>query len=145
MTIVYTIGHSNRSLAEFLNLLKEYGIEVLIDVRRFPISRKYPHFNRDALSKVLENNEIKYVWLGKLLGGYRSGGYLRHMETREYEEGIRTIIDLARKYRVAIMCSEKLWFKCHRRFISTTLVERGFRVVHIIEHGRTYEHKVLRL
>lgn len=72
--IVYTIGHSNRSMDEFVSILKEYDIRVVVDVRRFPTSRKYPWFSRDALEKRFKKEGLMYIWLGDLLGGYRKGG-----------------------------------------------------------------------
>ena len=141
---IYTVGHSSRSLEEFISLLHHYGVEVLVDVRRWPTSSRYPWFRREELSRVLGEHGIEYVWLGGLLGGYRSGGYEEYMRSREYEEGIRRLEEISRGRRVAIMCSEKLWFKCHRRFISDTLVARGYTVVHIIERGRTQDHRLRR-
>ena len=138
---IYTIGHSNRKLADFIKLLKQYSIEFLIDVRRFPTSKKYPWFMKENLKVNLEAIGIKYIWLGKLLGGYRSGGYLKYMETEDFKNGVNTLVKLASKYRIAIMCSEKLWFKCHRKFISDILKNLGFKVIHIIDPKREYEHK----
>ena len=137
------MGHSNRSLSIFIDLLNTYGIKAVIDVRRFPSSRKYPWFTRENLSKALEKVGIRYIWLGDLLGGYRKGGYREYMKTIEYKKGIEKLIKYI--YEVggytAILCSEKLWFRCHRRFISDTLVEKGFEVIHIIDFNKVYRHK----
>lgn len=147
MAKVYTVGHSNRSLSEFIQLLKQYGIEVIVDVRRFPKSTKYPHFNREILEDELGKYNIKYTWLGDLLGGFRKGGYRNYMLSKDYMEGIRRLISVILRYdnKVAIMCSEKLWFKCHRRFISDTLVSKGIEVNHIIDKNRTSKHKLKRV
>ncbi len=139
--VVYTVGHSNRSLEEFLSLLEEYGVEVVVDVRRWPVSSKYPHFNSESLRKSLENRGYGYVWLGRELGGYREGGYERYMGTEDFKSGLKALEELALRRVVAVLCAERLWFRCHRRFIADALVRDGFRVVHIIEAGRAYEHR----
>ncbi len=140
---IYTIGHSNREAYHFIKLLKKYNINLLIDVRRFPKSRKFPWFNQETLKKNLKTNGIIYMWLGKNLGGYRKGGYKKYMETPAYQEGILMIKKLANKRRIAIMCSEKLWFKCHRRYISHTLVKEGYQVIHIIDDDKINVHRNL--
>ena len=140
--VIYTIGHSNRSLQEFIKLLKKYNIKRIIDVRRFPTSRHVPHFKKEVLERELPKQNIEYYWLGDLLGGFRPGGYIKYMETEEFSKGLRKLLEIAgREGRTAIMCRERLWFKCHRRFISDRLVELGYKVIHIIDDERTYEHK----
>jgi len=142
---VYTLGHSNRTLDEFINILLKYKIRIVVDVRRFPTSRRYPHFSRESLEGVLNNLGIKYVWLGDLLGGFRSGGYESYMKTEEFKRGFKELIKIIKgcsQGYVAILCKEKLWFKCHRRFISNELAKYGIEVVHIIDQERTYKHKV---
>ncbi len=136
---VYTIGHSNRSLKEFLDLLDKYHIRVIIDVRRFPKSTRFPYYDKENLERILKDKGITYIWLGELLGGYRSGGYEKYMETKEYREGIRRLVEIIEETKdfVAIMCSERLWFKCHRRFIADTLVKLGYNVIHIIDRNKT--------
>ena len=140
---VYTLGHSNRSLSEFIALLRRYSIRVIVDVRRFPTSRACPWFSKDSLSKALSAEGIEYVWLGELLGGYRSGGYEKYMSTDAYAHGISVLVDIIRRHNghVAIMCSEKLWFRCHRRFIADTLTSLGIEVIHIIDVAKLYKHK----
>ena len=140
--LIYTIGHSSRSLDQFIKLLKKYGIKRVIDVRRFPVSTKYPHFNRENLEKSLKSSKIKYFWLGDLLGGYRSGGYEKYMETDQFKEGIEKLLSITLDRKTAIMCAEIVWFRCHRRFISDHLVGMGHKVVHIIDEKRIYEHKL---
>lgn len=142
--IVYTVGHSSRSFEEFLEILEAYGIGVIVDVRRFPKSRRVPWTESSILKRLLGDRGIEYIWLGDLLGGFRSGGYTKYMETREYMEGVERLVRLIEGSLkpVALMCRERLWFKCHRRFISNTLVSRGYKVVHIIEKGRVYEHRI---
>ncbi|HDD72120.1 MAG TPA: DUF488 domain-containing protein [Candidatus Bathyarchaeota archaeon] len=136
--VVYTVGHSNRTLKEFIRILKAHGIQVVIDVRRFPTSRKVPHFSREALSEALREAGVEYVYLGDLLGGYRSGGYVRHMETEAYRQGVERVLELSRDRRVAVMCAEKFPWRCHRRHIARTLEEMGVPVVHIIDEEKTW-------
>ncbi len=143
--VIYTLGHSNRELNELINLLKKYNIKLLIDVRRFPTSKRYPHFNRENLGKVLNKYGIAYVWLGSKLGGFRSGGYKAYMNTEEFREGLRNLLSLINNLKeghAAIMCRERLWFKCHRRFIADELVKLGYKVIHIIDDKRVYTHRV---
>ncbi len=143
---VYTVGHSNRSLDDFLKLLEKYKIDVIVDVRRFPSSKKYPHFKKEELKKTLEEHGFSYSWLGDKLGGFRPGGYEAYMETEDFKKGFQELLKIireesARGKRVAIMCRERLWFKCHRRFISDVLVWLGYRVIHVIDEEKTYVHK----
>ena len=132
---IWTIGHSNRSLETFLNLLNEHEIQVLADVRRFPTS-KLEHFKREALEKWLPKQGIEYVWLGEELGGYRRGGYKKHMRTELFREGIKKLLEIARTKRTCIMCMEVNPKYCHRRFISVHLERKGVRVIHIINKGQ---------
>jgi len=123
--------------------LKAYNIGLLVDVRRFPKSRVVEWSESSKLRKILEDEGIEYIWLGDLLGGFREGGYKAYMETEDYKKGLEKLIEAIKRSEkpVAIMCREKLWFKCHRRFISDSLVRMGYKVIHIIEKGRVYEHK----
>lgn len=132
---LWTVGHSNRSINIFLELLNEHGIQVLVDVRRFPTS-KVEHFKRENIEKWLLENGIDYVWLGEELGGYRKGGYKVHMRTKVFREGIRKLLELASQKRTCIMCMEPNPKYCHRRFISAYLERKGVKVVHIISKGQ---------
>ncbi len=152
---IYTIGHSNRSIEEFTRLLLKHSVEVLADVRRFPTS-KYEHFKKDKLKKYLKNAGIEYVWFGGL-GGYRKKifenspniaiksqgfrNYADYMLTEEFRKEIEKLIEIAKERRVALMCSEKFYWKCHRKFISDYLTFKGFRVIHIINNG-VKEHRL---
>jgi len=143
---VYTIGHSNRSPEDFLNLLKKYEIEVIIDVRRFP-SSKFEHFNQKTLEDLLKREDIEYIWMEEL-GGFRRKGlksspniaikskgfrnYADHMFTQEFKNAIKRVIELERGRRVALMCSEKFFWRCHRKFIADFLSACGCEVMHII-------------
>ncbi|MGC9346352.1 MAG: DUF488 family protein, partial [Candidatus Bathyarchaeales archaeon] len=95
---MWTIGHSNRSIDTFLELLNEHGIQVLVDVRSFPTS-KIEYFKREQMKIWLPEHDIEYVWLGKELGGYRRGGYKRHMRTKLFREGIKQLLEIAKTKR----------------------------------------------
>lgn len=136
--MIFTIGHSNRSLEEFLKPLKDHQIEIIVDVRRFPTS-KFEHFKKEGLEENLNINGIEYLHLPQL-GGFR-GGYLKYTESQGFKEGLKKLMDLATQKQVAIMCSERLWFRCHRRFIADELTRKGMKVIHLI-NGRKYEHKL---
>lgn len=135
--MIYSIGHSNREIKEFISLLKKYGIEIVIDVRRFPTS-KFEEYKKENLSKVLKENGIKYLHL-EALGGYR-GGYEKWMESNEWKEAYEKLKKLAMKKTIAIMCAEKFPFRCHRRYIAKRLVNENLQVVHII-NDRVWEEK----
>jgi len=132
---IWTIGHSNRSIEVFLELLREHSIQVLADIRSFPTS-KIEHFKREEMECWLPENGIEYVWLGKELGGYRKGGYKRHMRTKLFREGVKKLLEIAKQKRTCIMCMEKNPKYCHRRFISAYLERKGVEVIHIIEKGQ---------
>ena len=137
-----TIGHSTRTLDELIHILQTYGIETLVDVRRFPGSKKYPPFNREHLEEVLPEHAIRYCWLGESLGGFRKGGYKAYVKTEEFETGITQLLKIAENTRTAIMCAEIVWFRCHRNYIAEHLVKMGHRVTHIVNEKRKYEHKL---
>lgn len=154
---IYTIGHSNRPLSSFLACLQEVGMEAVFDVRRFPSSRKFPQYNRDALADSLAQAGIEYFWLEALGGrrygkpdsdspnrGLRSPGfrnYADYMLTLPFRAALQGVIDAAAERVIAIMCAEKLYFRCHRLLISDALVARGVEVVHLIDPGRWLPHR----
>ena len=134
---IYTIGTSNRSISEFVDLLRYYKIDLLIDVRRFPTS-KFEHFKKDKLEKSLKESGIDYFYLGKELGGYREGGYENYLKTEEFREGLNKLIKLIEDRKAFLCCSERFAFRCHRRFIGSALKELGYKVIHIIEKDRLW-------
>lgn len=151
---IWTIGHSTRGLAEFLELLAANKIEALADVRRFPASRRYPHFNQRQLSQSLAQAGIEYVPLPEL-GGRREPrpdsrntvwrneafrGYADYMETPEFQAGIERLLAVAHNRRTAIMCSEALWWRCHRALISDHLKSAGITVEHIVDLKKNEAH-----
>lgn len=152
---IYTIGHSNRDLKNFINLLLKHNIDVLVDVRRFPTS-KFGHFKAENLKFALEGYNIKYFWI-KELGGYRKPilkdspniaiksrgfrNYADYMLTQEFKNAINTLINIATKHKTAIMCAERLYWRCHRKFISDYLILKSFTVKHII-NDKIIAHKL---
>ena len=118
-------------------MLQSHGIEMVIDVRRFPTSR-IDHFRQEALRQFLIELQINYLHLGDKLGGYRSGGYKAFTNTTEFEQGIRSIEDIASQKKSVILCAERLPWRCHRRFITAALERRGWQVEHIIDEKRTW-------
>jgi uncharacterized protein (DUF488 family) len=152
---LFTIGHSTHPLEEFLDLLARHGIEALADIRRFPGSRKYPHFNRESLAAALSSAGVEYHWL-ESLGGRRkaTGGpsknlglrnesfrnYADYIATEEFQQGIGRLLDIAQRKQTAFMCSEGLFWRCHRRLVSDYLLSRGHFVRHIMPDGKLQPH-----
>ncbi len=151
---LWTIGHSTRTLAEFIDLLKGNGIEVLADVRHFPGSRKYPHFNVEPLQHALHGNGIDYALFTEL-GGRRKvqpdspntawrhpafRGYADYMQTDAFHAGIERLKLLANRKRTAIMCAEAVWWRCHRGLIADVFKLFGTRALHIMGPGAPSEH-----
>ena len=151
---IWTIGHSTRSLDEFVSLLCENLVEVVADVRSFPGSRKFPQFNREELVISLPERGIEYVHL-KLLGGRRRvrpdsphtvwrheafRGYADYMDTADFREGLNELASLASTRRTAIMCSEAVWWRCHRSMIADELKASGVLVKHIMDASHVVEH-----
>lgn len=153
-TTIYTIGHSTRSMEEFIALLQDFKIEILVDIRRFPGSKKYPHFNADNLTLSLPDAGIKYQpLLG--LGGRRKihkdskntrwrnasfQAYADYMETPEFEDAIKELSLIAQKSRTAIMCSEAVWWRCHRSMVADYMKAKGWKVLHIMAMDKATEH-----
>ena len=151
---VFTIGHSTRSIDEFIEMLKSFRMKLVLDVRTFPGSRRYPHFNRDALRDSLAAAAIDYIHLPEL-GGRRKPrpdslnmtwrnesfrGYADYMETDEFRSGIDRLLTLARDRRSVIMCSEAVWWRCHRSMISDYLKAQGGEVIHIMAANKSEAH-----
>jgi uncharacterized protein (DUF488 family) len=151
---IWTIGHSTRSFGEFLALLQRFEIKQLADVRSFPGSRRYPQFNTENLSVALEKNQIKYLHIREL-GGRRKihpdslnvawrnpsfRAYADYMETPEFLVGIEKLTTWAKEARTAYMCSEAVWWRCHRSMISDYLKAQGWTVWHIMGDAPAKEH-----
>src|SRR3954453_13589309 len=155
MAPVLTIGHSTRPIGELLALLAESRVEVLVDVRRYPGSRRHPQFSRDALAAALAAAGIEYLHEPRL-GGRRVArpgsphtawrveafrGYADHMESAEFTAALGGLIGRSRPETVAILCAEAVPWRCHRRLISDALVARGIEVCHILGPGRADPHE----
>ncbi|MDZ7333885.1 MAG: DUF488 domain-containing protein [candidate division KSB1 bacterium] len=137
---IYSIGHSTHPIEHFLYLLQRYGIEVIADVRRFPSSKSNPQYQLEQLKCELARSGVEYHWLGDALGGFRNGGYLEYMKSESFLKGIEQLTSIAESKRTAIMCAEKLFFRCHRRFIADHLVLLGWRVIHVLDENKSYPH-----
>jgi len=129
---VWTIGHSNRSIEKFVDLLQEHKIETLVDVRSFPTS-KIEHFKKNRMEQWLIEYVIDYTWLGKELGDYRLGGYKAFMKTKLFKDGIRKLLEIAKKKRTSILYMELGPKYCHRSFISAHIDGKGVEVIHILK------------
>ena len=138
---IYTIGHSTRSLEEFIDILKHYEVELLIDIRKLPGSNKFPHFNKEVLEIELSKSNIQYIHFPEL-GGFRKEGYFAFTQTEEFSSVIKKFLEIIDNKTTAIMCAEILWWRCHRRYVANALVELGRQVIHIFEKGKVYEHKL---
>ncbi len=151
---IHTIGHSTHSIEEFIALLKTFGIEVLVDIRRYPGSRRYPHFNSAELASALAATGIAYRHMEEL-GGRRSPrpdspnsgwrntsfrGYADYMETEPFRLAINRLEELASQKSVAIMCSEAVWWSCHRALVADYLKSRGWEVHHILNSQKEQLH-----
>ena len=151
---IWTIGHSTRSIGEFLSLLRIHDIEQLVDIRTFPGSRRYPHFNKENLLATMAEHGVDYYHFVGLGGrrqpvkdsvnvGWRNSsfrGYADHMQSDEFKREIARLEDISSKKRTAYMCSEGPWWKCHRSLVSDFLKVRGWIVFHIMDKGKTTEH-----
>lgn len=146
---VYTIGHSTRALEDFVALLRREDIRHLADVRTFPSSRRYPHFNREPLERALAEAGIGYSH-HPALGGRRTPrrdshntawrnagfrGYADYMEGAEFEAGLERLLEIVGATPTAIMCAEAVPWRCHRSLIADALVARGVGVEHILDAG----------
>ena len=151
---VYTIGHSTHTLEEFLEMLQSFKIKMVVDIRSFPGSRKFPQFNNENLKVSLPANDIGYIHL-KELGGrrkvnkeslntrwrnYSFRAYADYMETDSFERGMRQLEEIALQSPTAYMCSEAVWWRCHRSMVSDVLKAEGWKVLHIMGVGKSEEH-----
>jgi uncharacterized protein (DUF488 family) len=156
-SVIYTIGHSNHSIDDFIALLRQHEIEALVDVRRFPSSRRLPHFNRPSLAETLGKHGVEYHWL-ESLGGHRKKGladspncgwkdesfrnYADHMLGDEFRAGADRLLKIGENRRVVIMCAEKSFHDCHRKLASDYLIASGVSVQHILVDDKLERHKL---
>jgi uncharacterized protein (DUF488 family) len=152
--IIWTIGHSTRPFEEFVSMLVAFQIQHVVDIRRFPGSRRFPQYNKEALSESLLNHDIKYTHL-EALGGRRNPetdshntawrvkafrGYADYMETDDFKKACDELEDLAKQSRCAYMCTEAVWWSCHRALLSDYLKVNGWQVMHIMSKEKAQEH-----
>jgi uncharacterized protein (DUF488 family) len=153
---IFTIGHSTRSIDEFVELLKTYGSTMIVDVRTVPRSRHNPQFNKETLPNTLKTHKIKYIHMPEIGGlprpkhdstnlawknmGFR--GYADYMQTQEFTNNLLKIIALARENCLALMCAEALPWRCHRSLISDALAVKRVKVEHIISLTNCLNHKL---
>ncbi len=158
LAVLYTIGHSTRTIEELIGALRAHQIQTLVDIRAFPMSRRLPQFNRDSLEQTLPAAGIRYVWM-KELGGYRKKtleespniglrnqsfrNYADYMLTPEFEHAMSDLLALAEGSRTAYMCAERVYFRCHRMLISDWLVAHGHEVLHIDAEGPVKPHTLM--
>jgi uncharacterized protein (DUF488 family) len=155
--IIRTLGHGTLSVEDFGSLAAEAGIDVVLDVRRYPGSRRHPHFGRDQMAAWLPEEGPEYRWM-PVLGGRRTPdprspnvglrnqqfrAYADHMATAQFTDAAAELVDLAGTRSVAVMCSESVWWRCHRRLLADHLVlVAGAPVAHLFHDGRLVEHPV---
>lgn len=154
---ILTIGHSTHDADEFVALLRRHGVEAVADVRRFPSSRRLPHFNAGSLGERLRAERIAYALLGEGLGGRRRPasdtrntgwrvagfrGYADHMGSADFLSALSELEDLGRERRTAFMCAEGPWWRCHRQLIADALLARGWTVEHVMPDGRLERHRL---
>jgi uncharacterized protein (DUF488 family) len=152
--IVHTVGHSTLSLGDFLDLLESHAIQTVADVRRFPASRRHPHFARESLARSLLERGISYEWV-EALGGRRPThpdsphtawrlpafrGYADHMDTTEFQEALTRLILLTTTRPTTVLCAEAVPWRCHRQLMADALLARGIEVRHILTRTTAQPH-----
>ena len=157
LALLYTVGHSTRSLDDLIETLHAHQIQTLVDIRAFPMSWRLPQFNRESLERSLPTASIRYVWM-KALGGYRKKireesphialrdasfrNYADYMLTPEFEKAIAELVAIAEGSRTAYMCAERVYFRCHRMLISDWLLAHRHEVMHIDGTGPVKTHRL---
>lgn len=155
--LLYTVGHSTHPISTFISLVARYEIVLLADVRSYPSSRRWPQFNHDELKASVEEAGVCYEWL-KVLGGRRHSSrhdsphsawqhaafrsYADYADTDDFARGIAQLGEFAENRRTAIMCSEGLWWRCHRRIIADQMAVHGWQVWHIMPDGKLAPHSL---
>ncbi len=158
MPPIYSIGHSNLKIKDFISLLRENDIGLLVDIRRYPRSEFYSDFKRDNLEELLEDEGLDYIWKGEIFGGFRDEvlkedspnrawdatgfrTYADHALSDEFQEELEELISTSESKNVAIMCAESLYWKCYRRILCDWLVANGKTVIHL-RKGQTKKHEI---
>jgi uncharacterized protein (DUF488 family) len=158
MSRIYTIGHSSRTWEEFVSILKTFDIHLLADIRRFPGSHRYPHFNQQSMRKNLPFQNIQYLWFEDL-GGRRQSpedekspnmgladlqlrSYADHMQTKLFQDAVSYLLSLSARKTTALMCAEKSYTDCHRMLLSDYLTAGGLEVIHIEDKEQSRPHQM---
>jgi uncharacterized protein (DUF488 family) len=158
LSVLYTIGHSTRTIEELIAALRAHQVETLVDIRAFPMSKRLPQFNRESLQQSLSAAGIRYISM-TALGGYRKKileesphialrnqsfrNYADYMLTPEFESAMSELLALAENSRTAYMCAERVYFRCHRMLVSDWLVAHGHEVLHIDAERPVKPHKLM--
>jgi uncharacterized protein (DUF488 family) len=158
MATLFTIGHSTRTLDELIEVLQAHSTQTLVDIRSFPVSRRLPHFNRESLEKTLLAHGIQYIWM-KDLGGRRKKtlqdspnvalrndsfrNYADYMLSDDFERAVSELIKVGEQSRTAYMCTERLYFRCHRMLVSDWLLAHGHEVLHIDDARPPKPHQLM--
>jgi uncharacterized protein (DUF488 family) len=154
--LILTVGHSTRTAGAFTDLLRVHRVEGVADVRRFPMSRRHPHFSQAALETSLAADSIAYLHIPELGGrrtprpdsvntGWRHPSfraYADYMATADFAHGLEALLAFAERRRVAVMCAEAQWWRCHRQLIADALVARGVDVGHIMSPTKVQPHEL---
>lgn len=156
---IYTIGHSTRSLEQFIQLLDSFHVKFVADIRSYPGSKRYPHFNKEVLLKSLEDHQITYRHFPEL-GGRRKvakdsknsawknesfRAYADHMDDPDFKEGIKQLEQIASQTATTFMCSEAVWWRCHRSLVADFLKWKGWNVRHIMDSDKSTTHPYTKL
>ncbi|WP_455204906.1 DUF488 domain-containing protein [Kaarinaea lacus] len=155
-TTVYTVGHSNRESQDLLTLLASIPIRIVVDIRSYPQSNRFPHFSHDNLRQILEENQLVYHWAGRQLGGLRPSiqnslhiglddnqrGFADYMQSDAFSIAITQLLNLAQKGNTVLLCAEMQPEHCHRSLISDYLLLRGVDVKHLINEGHVISHQL---
>ncbi|WKV85855.1 DUF488 domain-containing protein [Pseudomonas sp. B24_DOA] len=155
-TVIFTIGHSTRPIDVFIQMLKSFDVNAVVDIRTVPRSRTNPQYNLDVLPDLLAESDIQHYQIASL-GGLRKKSktvpdevnafwdnrsfhnYADYAFSEEFEEGLNQLLQLSDSRRCAIMCSEAVWWRCHRRIVADYLLSRGVEVLHIMDIGKSTE------
>ncbi|MDQ4146728.1 MAG: DUF488 domain-containing protein [Pseudomonadota bacterium] len=153
---IYTLGHRNRALTELIDLSHTTGIQILVDARAHPVSRRHPYFRRERLQQDLKHAGVGYQWMGDQLGGRPVSrpssahvalsrgmrSFADHMCTNDFRTAIRALLALADRFRTVLMCAERHPVQCHRSLIADYLTNRGATVIHLIDFDEQYKHRM---
>jgi uncharacterized protein (DUF488 family) len=140
--IVYSLGHSTRDFEDFVEILKKFRVELVVDVRKVPFSKRFPHFSKANLQERLLNEKIDYLHFASL-GGFREEGYLVFFQSSEFAKAIGELQEVIDSRVVVVFCAEVLWWRCHRKYVAQALYEKGYQVIHIFDKDKLQKHQPL--